>query len=179
MHNRYIINMELNLSAKLAKTEVFRKVRSYLNENGFTIINSDQTRPWGGFFVIAEQQSTKFIDFFFAEVENQKKESTGKISPKILIVEKEKRLSWQYHHRRSELWKVIGGEVNVIQSENDEETNVQTKKLNDVIILKQGERHRLIGLQTWGIVAEIWQHTDNENPSDENDIIRLQDDFGR
>jgi len=49
----------------------------------------------------------------------------------------------------------------------------------DVIRLKQGERHRLIGLDEWGIVAEIWQHTNPKNPSDENDIIRLQDDFGR
>jgi len=27
--------------------------------------------------------------------------------------------------------------------------------------------------------AEIWQHTDKNNPSDEDDIIRVQDDFGR
>ena len=29
------------------------------------------------------------------------------------------------------------------------------------------------------IVAEIWQHTDKNNPSDEEDIIRVQDNFGR
>jgi hypothetical protein len=45
--------------------------------------------------------------------------------------------------------------------------------------LQQGERHRLIGLAGWGIVAEIWQHTDASNPSDEDDIVRVQDDFGR
>jgi mannose-6-phosphate isomerase len=28
-------------------------------------------------------------------------------------------------------------------------------------------------------VAEIWQHTDAANPSDENDIVRVQDDFSR
>jgi len=171
--------MELNLSPDLTKNEVFKNVETYLDKNGFSIINSDQTRPWGGFFVIDEQQSQKFIDFFFANVESSKKESSGKISPKILIVEKEKRLSWQYHHRRSELWKVIGGEVGVIQSENDHQTDIQTKKVNDIITLKQGERHRLIGLETWGIVAEIWQHTDNENLSNEDDIVRVQDDFGR
>jgi hypothetical protein len=48
-----------------------------------------------------------------------------------------------------------------------------------VITLKKGERHRLIGLSGWGKVAEIWQHTEPDNPSDEDDIIRLQDDFGR
>lgn len=171
--------MNLNFESSLEKNEVFQKVKNYLNENGFTIINSDQSRPWGGFFVIDEQQSQKFIDFFFNDVDDSQKQSTGKVSPKILIVEKAKRLSWQYHHRRSELWKVIGGTVGVIQSDSDKETRIQSKKINDVITLNQGERHRLIGLETWGIVAEIWKHTDSTNPSDENDIVRVQDDFGR
>lgn len=171
--------MRLNLAPHLGKEEVFEQVKNYLEENGFSIVDSDQTRPWGGFFVIDEHQSQKFIDFFFSEVADSQKESSGKISPKILIVEKEKRLSWQYHHRRSELWKVIGGKVGVVQSESDIETPVQKKSLNDVITLRQGERHRLIGLETWGIVAEIWQHTDTNNPSNENDIVRVQDDFGR
>ena len=39
--------------------------------------------------------------------------------------------------------------------------------------------HRLVGLSNWGIIAEIWQHTDPEKPSDEEDIVRVQDDFGR
>jgi len=34
------------------------------------------------------------------------------------------------------------------------------------------------GIDGWGVVAEIWQHTAS-NPSDEEDIERLQDDFGR
>ena len=49
----------------------------------------------------------------------------------------------------------------------------------DTIRLKQGERHRLIGVDNWGIIAEIWQHTDAVNPSNEDDIVRVQDDFGR
>ncbi len=171
--------MNLNLTTNLSKNEVFQKVKNFLNQKGFSIINTDESRPWGGFFVIDEQQSQKFIDYFFNDVEESQKEVSGKVSPKILIVEKEKRLSWQYHHRRSELWKVIGGRVGVIQSDNDDETDVQPKNINDVITLKQGERHRLIGLEAWGIVAEIWKHSDKNNPSDEDDIVRVQDDFGR
>ena len=50
----------------------------------------------------------------------------------------------------------------------------------DVITLKKGERHRLIGLRELGrIVAEFWQHTDAESPSNEDDIVRLQDDYAR
>jgi mannose-6-phosphate isomerase len=56
---------------------------------------------------------------------------------------------------------------------------VKTYQPGELIILRQGERHRLVGLAEWGVLAEIWQHTDSKNPSDEDDIIRVQDDFGR
>jgi hypothetical protein len=32
----------------------------------------------------------------------------------------------------------------------------------DQIVLKQGERHRLIGLDDYAVVAEIWQHIDED-----------------
>jgi mannose-6-phosphate isomerase len=171
--------MELNVLPQSEKKNVFKTVKEFLEFNHFKIINSDANRPWGGFYVIDEVQSEKFINFFFPNVIEAKQKSTGKISPKILIVEGHKRLSWQYHHRRAEVWKVIGGEVGVIKSDTDKEGDLQIKKKEDVIILKQGERHRLIGTQNWGIIAEIWQHTDNNKPSDEDDIVRVQDDFGR
>jgi mannose-6-phosphate isomerase len=104
---------------------------------------------------------------------------SGKLSPKILIVAPDTRLSWQYHHRRAEIWRVVNGNVGVITSDTDEQGEVQRLSAGQTIKLKQGERHRLIGLEDWGIVSEIWQHTDPENPSNEDDIVRVQDDFGR
>ena len=101
------------------------------------------------------------------------------MSPKILVVAPQKRLSWQYHHRRAEIWRVIQGQAGVKRSDTDTEGELEILNIGDTITLQQGERHRLIGLDSWGIVAEIWQHTDSENPSDEEDIVRLQDDFGR
>ena len=102
-----------------------------------------------------------------------------KISPKILLVAPNRRLSWQYHYRRAEIWQVVEGEVGVVKSLTDEEEAMQVFGKGDQIHLAQGERHRLIGLKNWGIVAEIWLYTDTEHPSNENDIVRLQDDFLR
>ncbi len=45
--------------------------------------------------------------------------------------------------------------------------------------IDQGVRHRLVGLKGWGLVAEIWTHTDSINPSDEEDIKRVADVYGR
>jgi len=171
--------MPFKISPETTKKEVFENVSSFLAQNNFRIENYDETRPWGGFYVIDESQSKEFINYFFKDVPKAKQHSKEKVSPKILIVEAGKRLSWQYHHRRSEVWKVIAGEVGVIISDTDTETEIQIKRKDDIIILKQGERHRLIGLKGWGIIAEIWKHTDINHPSDENDIVRVQDDFGR
>lgn len=48
----------------------------------------------------------------------------------------------------------------------------------DQIILQQGERYCLIGLGDYYVVVEIWQHIDADDLSHEDNIIRLQDDFG-
>ena len=67
----------------------------------------------------------------------------------------------------------------IIRSNSDVENEMEVYNEGDQIVLQQGERHRLIGLNEASVVAEIWQHTDANHPSDEDDIIRVQDDFGR
>jgi mannose-6-phosphate isomerase len=159
--------------------QAFEKSASLLKDLNLNVVKEDRSRPWGGFFVIDETQAESFAKEFFPEENFEQLKISGKLSPKILMVAPGKRLSWQYHHRRAEIWRCIDGEVAVATSESDEESQKHTLKPGDKIKLKQGERHRLIGLDGWGVVAEIWLHTDAENPSDEEDIVRLQDDFGR
>ncbi|MBA4304942.1 MAG: phosphoheptose isomerase [Sphingobacteriaceae bacterium] len=150
-----------------------------LQKKGLRVANSDFDRPWGGFFVIEEDQADEFINEFFVGVTADDLRIGGKLSPKILLVKPGQRLSWQYHHRRAEIWRVVEGEVAVMCSSNDEPGQTVILKEGHQITLSCGERHRLIGLDNWGIVAEIWQHTQPNHPSDEADIVRLQDDFGR
>lgn len=161
------------------KMTIFEKTEEELKAQGFEFERTDFNRPWGGFFVIDEGQAAKFTAKYFPGMNNDDLIGGRKVSPKILLVAPEKRLSWQYHHRRSEVWRVIEGKVGIIRSETDEQGELETFKVGDVITLQKGERHRLVGLSDWGKVAEIWQHTDPNNPSDEDDIVRLQDDFGR
>ena len=170
--------MNISLSAALNKQEVFEAIEKYIS-SFVRIRYIDSSRPWGGFFVIEENDSDKFIEQFFSHLKKEDLIISGKLSPKILLVAPQKKLSWQYHHRRAEIWKLIGGEAGVITSDTDEEKEIKYLHINDIIELKQGERHRLLGLNNWGIIAEIWQHTNASHPSDEDDIVRLQDDFGR
>jgi mannose-6-phosphate isomerase len=171
--------MNFNLSPNTEKKAVFEQIAAALEKENFTIIKQDQTRPWGGFFVIDETQASAFAKKFFPHLEMSEIQITNKLSPKILIVAPNKRLSWQFHFRRAEIWKVLDGIVGVKTSLTNQEGEIQELAPGSFIKLDKGERHRLIGLESWGIVAEIWQHTNPENPSDEDDIVRLQDDFGR
>ena len=171
--------MLLEFSPETPKELIFESVKDYLQKQKLKIEKFDNGRPWGGFFVIDEIEADKFVSLYFNSFSTQGLKISGKLSPKILIVAPHQRLSWQFHHRRAEIWKLIGGTAGVITSDNDIESNRTDLNIGDIIQLKQGERHRLIGLDAWGIVAEIWRHTDHTNPSDEDDIIRLQDDFGR
>ncbi|GGG48883.1 hypothetical protein GCM10011378_26300 [Hymenobacter glacieicola] len=150
-----------------------------LREQGFGITQQDQSRPWGGFFVIQEDQAQQFADTYFEGLSVEELRISGKLSPKVLLVAPHQRLSWQYHHRRAEIWRVVSGTVGVVTSPTDEEGELKTYGPGEQITLQQGERHRLVGLDGWGTLAEIWQHTDAGQPSDENDIVRVQDDFGR
>lgn len=167
------------MATYIDKSELFDQIEEKLVSEGFKIDKIDQTRPWGGFFVIDEDQAQDFANKYFDGLDVQDLKISGKLSPKILVVSPSKRLSWQYHHRRAEIWRVVRGEVGVVTSDTDEEHELKILKLNDTIRLSQGERHRLVGLGEYGVIAEIWQHTDASNPSDEDDIVRVQDDFGR
>lgn len=162
----------------MEKEPLFSSIRQFILEESFHIHSYDDQRPWGGFFVINEEDASQFIDRFFPSLDKQQLLS-GKLSPKILLVAPGKKLSWQYHHRRAEVWKLIKGTAAIVRSHTDVPGETVPIVLNEVVHLAQGERHRLVGSEQWGVVAEIWMHTDPQHPSDEDDIIRVEDDFGR
>ena len=157
----------------------FKKIENEIIEKGFKIISKDFERPWGGFLVIDESQAQDFANTFFDGVNVENLKIGGKLSPKILIVSPKSKLSWQYHFRRAEIWKVYKGIVGVSKSFDDIEKSMTILEENDQIQLIQEERHRLIGLDDYAVISEIWLHTDPNHPSDENDIVRISDDYGR
>ena len=156
----------------------YKNIEDELTNLGFQIVYSNFEKPWGAYFCIDEKQVQDFSDKFFDGIEVDSLKIENKLSPKILIVKPNARLSWQYHNRRAEIWQVYKGQVGVVKSDTNIENELKNYMPGDQIKLRKGERHRLVGLSDYGVVAEIWQHT-HENPSNEDDIIRVQDDFNR
>lgn len=167
----------MNLHSKHTKNEAKKHILDWLKDLAFEIEEENFDKPWGGYVRISEEQIEKFVKHFFPKEKfnliNQK------LSPKILLVQPNKRLSWQYHFRREEIWKVVHGPVGIVRSKTNEHTQVIKHEVEMVIKLEQEERHRLVGQENWGVVAEIWSHTDASHPSNEADIVRLEDDFKR
>lgn len=173
---------DINLGNDNNKEEIISNVNEILKNNGYDIVELNSDKPWGAYFRMNNEQADRFIDDFFNHID-PKEARLGRndvsLSPKILLVSPEQRLSWQYHHRRAERWTFLT-EGAFHKSLSDEEGNINMAHSGDVVQFEAGERHRLVGLVgKYALVAEIWQHIYPDNPSDEDDIVRLQDDYSR
>ena len=110
-----------------------------------------ETRPWGSFTVLDESANYKV---------------------KKLEVLPGKRLSYQRHARRSEHWFVVSGTAKITL--NGTELLVETGSAVDV---PAGTAHRIENLPDGGPLTII--ETQTGEYFGEDDIERLDDDFGR
>jgi mannose-6-phosphate isomerase-like protein (cupin superfamily) len=157
------------------KADFFEEVKRKITSQGFRIVGLDHSQPWGGSLMIDENQAQRFADLFFQEViQSQEKKAAHPSKPKVLVIEPKQAIAWQYHQRRAEWWQVIVGEVGVITSDDDEERRLLVKQSKDIIELRPGKRHRLVGLDDWAVIAQLWNHVDVQYPSDDADVIRLK-----
>ncbi len=157
--------------------EISDKVKQELLGMNFELVEEDLQRPWGGYLKINDAQADQFIKHFIPNFDSN---NLSNISPKILFFSPNSRLSWQVHQRRSEVWQVLEGPVGAYLSQTDEEPKAPTiYQPTETIMIPAGTRHRNSKLDNWGVVAEIWVHTDPQNPSNEEDIRRISDDYNR
>ncbi len=165
------------------KAEQYQKLIDELRHQGIEIVESDSNpdTKWGAYLRIAETSYSRFLECYWKgiSVPSQDDVPGHQLSPKLLLIAPGMRLSLQYHNRRAEYWRVVGEPVRVIIGTNEKDLHEQVCQRGDVIHLSVGQWHRLIGMDSWGIVAEIWDSVDKEHPSDELDIVRISDDFGR
>ena len=88
---------------------------------------------------------------------------------KLIYIKANSRLSLQYHRERWEFWKVIKGTAQV---ELDGEI-IELKEEENIVIPK-GVKHRVKALNNDCVILEIAY-----GKFDENDIVRIEDDYQR
>jgi len=109
-----------------------------------------ENRPWGAFFVIAEDSLYKI---------------------KRIEVNPGERLSYQYHNKRSEVWTIIQGRA--IITLNDK---YQDYSEGDTILIPQGVKHRI---ENNGTEKTVFIEIQTGSYFGEDDIVRLEDDYNR
>jgi len=164
------------------KATIVAQIVEAVETADYTIVDLNDSKPWGAYIRMDGRQAERFMKDFFPDLTIEEARlgmPDAELSPKLLIVAPDQRLSWQYHNRRAERWTFFT-EGAYMKSDTDNEGEVVTAKPGDVVQFARGERHRLIGVSgKYTIVAEIWQHSDPHDPSNEEDIIRLADDYKR
>jgi len=172
---------KIDTSETIAENKVVEQIIKCINDSGYTFTEINVVKPWGAYFRFGEQDEEMFIKEFFPDVNPDRLQlgNGGGLSMKILLADPGQGLSWQYHRRRSEIWAFVS-EGAYKRSLDNKEGKLHQAKAGDIVQFKPHERHRLIGCNNaYTIVAEIWQHTDADNLSNEEDIVRLIDDYSR
>lgn len=109
-----------------------------------------EERPWGRYTILEEGDTYKV---------------------KRIEVEPGHRLSYQYHHHRSEAWTITQGKAKITLDEKP-----KYYEAGKTILIPQGTRHRIANDG-----KEIVQFIEVQTGSyfGEDDIVRLEDDYKR
>jgi len=108
-----------------------------------------EDRPWGRFEKFHENQLS---------------------TVKLIYINANSRLSLQYHRDRWEFWKVIKGTAQV-----ELDGKITEVKEEENIVIPKGVKHRVKALDNNNcVILEI-----SSGRFDENDIVRIEDDYQR
>ena len=107
-------------------------------------------RPWGRYFVLQDEDNYKV---------------------KRIEVDPGRRLSYQYHNKRSETWIIIKGSAIVTIDEN-----VKEYKIGETIIIPKKAKHRV---ENKNNSLLVFIEVQTGSYFGEDDIIRINDDYGR
>ena len=107
-------------------------------------------RPWGEYFVLDVSPTHKV---------------------KRIVVKPEGRLSYQYHHHRSEIWTIVQGSA-IITLDGVE----SAYSTGEVVQIPLGARHRI---QNPGMIELVFIEVQIGTYFGEDDIVRIEDDYNR
>ncbi len=169
------------IAADADKAEACKIMRDMIDAEGYQLVEINEDKPWGAYYRFVKEDAKRFVEQFFPGLSYEEAclgDPTIELSPKFLLFLPHQRLSWQYHHRRAERWRFLtGGTYN--RSLTDEPGETHQAQIGESVQFEAGERHRFQAGDEYAIVAEIWQHVDSARLSDEEDIVRLVDDYQR
>ena len=116
--------------------------------------NYKEKRPWGSLEHLLDEEYCKV---------------------KRIIVKPGQRLSYQYHHKRSECWVVVQGRATVTLDDKEFEYE-SDNQFGNIVNIPVGTKHRVRNDEE---IDLIFIETQTGTYFGEDDIVRLEDDYGR
>ena len=114
------------------------------------IVLETEERPWGRFFVLHDEPTYKL---------------------KRIEVDPGRRLSYQYHHKRSEAWTIVEG-VGTITLNG----YIKDYSKGETVLIPQGVKHRI---ENKGSKKVVFIEVQTGTYFGEDDIVRIEDDYNR
>ena len=149
---------------------VTSRARASLAAAGLTVIGQDLTRPWGGFLLISQSDVQEFIGVYFPDAGLRMSAISWHSAPAALGRSRQAFVVAVSPQAQRDMACRRGTGRHQPISYRRGGTDAPLRRGRG-LRLKLGERHRLVGLKNWGVIAEIWQHLDASSPSDEHDIV--------
>ena len=112
--------------------------------------NYIEQRPWGSFENLLDEEYCKV---------------------KRIVVKPNQRLSYQYHHERTEHWVIVQGEAIVTLDDTEYKYHI-----GDVVEIPVTTKHRVENKFNKDL---IFIETQTGTYFGEDDIVRIEDDYGR
>ena len=120
-----------------------------MKTDDFLYIDKD-SRPWGEYYVIHDEKKYKI---------------------KRIEVNPSSRLSYQYHNGRAETWIIINGKAKVLIDGFSKEV-----KSGDTVLIPRKSKHRIENISNETL---IFNEIQTGEYFDEDDIVRIDDDYNR
>ena len=115
--------------------------------------NYIEERPWGSFEILLDEETCKV---------------------KKIIVKPGQRLSYQYHKNRNECWVIVQGEATI--THDDFLLVANTTPESNIVNIPAGTKHRVENKSNEDL---IFIETQTGTYFGEDDIVRIEDDYGR
>ena len=109
-----------------------------------------EERPWGRFYVLHNEPTYKL---------------------KRIEVDTGGRLSYQFHHQRSEAWTIVEGTGTITLDDL-----VQDYQKGETVLIPQGMKHRI---ENRGTAKVVFIEVQTGTYFGEDDIVRIEDDYNR
>ena len=114
------------------------------------IVLETEERPWGRFFVLHDEPTYKL---------------------KRIEVDPGRRLSYQYHHKRSEAWTIVEGVAKITL-----DGYIKDYSKGETVLIPQGVKHRI---ENKGSKKVVFIEVQTGTYFGEDDIVRIEDDYNR